>query len=359
MLKMFKKFLYLHVLIWIYLNLCLSAWLVRYSNVRLMIVGAFTTLNVLLNCSTRKANSRPHFSLSKLQPEKNSLVLFMNVLCAREWRTRIIGTCNLQYADAAQLHTTGSACQGFPSYSCPFLVMFYWWKQDFLFLTVHTFFPVTSPLKRRKVPMATCKGRGMSGRDQMDMLFLVIVFWSTARVFICAPCFRLAIVISYHSRFIVFVEIFCRKHEIIKKLGTPKRNHIIFPDVKKLRVPKRLVDPPNEKGIPEEEVLKNASPEPSQSPPAVASDQNQCSCSGPFDSFAPESLFRHPYPGTCGWLGDWPSGIPHPPLLINLTVICSLQSACKWVACACFRLPVLSVGLVWKVSVTSCGTRLP
>uniref|UniRef100_K3ZF91 Histone-lysine N-methyltransferase NSD-like PHD zinc finger domain-containing protein n=1 Tax=Setaria italica TaxID=4555 RepID=K3ZF91_SETIT len=89
------------------------------------------------------------------------------------------------------------------------------------------------------------------------------------------------------------------KHEIIKKLGTPKRNHIIFPDVKKLRVPKRLVDPPNEKGIPEEEVLKNASPEPSQSPPAVASDRNQCSCSGPFDSFAPESLFRHPYPGTC------------------------------------------------------------
>ncbi|TKW25131.1 hypothetical protein SEVIR_3G095800v4 [Setaria viridis] len=98
--------------------------------------------------------------------------------------------------------------------------------------------------------------------------------------------------------------IYCTKHEIIKKLGTPKRNHIIFPDVKKLRVPKRLVDPPNEKGIPEEEVLKNTSREPSQSPPAVASDQNQCSCSGPFDSFAPESLFRHPYPGTCGWLGD-------------------------------------------------------
>lgn len=345
MLKMFKKVRYLHVLIWIYLILCLSAWLVRCSNVRLMIVGTFTTLNVLLIFSTHKANLRPNFSQSKLKSKKNSVVLFMNVLCAREQRTRIIGKCNLQYADAAQLHTTGSACRGFPLYSCPFLVMFYWWKQDFLFLTVHTFFPETSPLKRRKVPMATCKGRGMSGRDQMDMLFILIVFWSTARVFIHSPCFWLAIVLSYHSRFIVFVKIFCRKHAIKKKLGTPKRNHIIFPDVKKLSVPKRLVDPPNEKDIPEEGVLNNASPEPSQSPPAVASDQNQCSCSGPFGSFAPASLFRHPHPGTGGWIGDWPSGIPHPPWLINLTVICSLQSACKRVACICFRRPVLSVGV--------------
>jgi hypothetical protein len=56
-------------------------------------------------------------------------------------------------------------------------------------------------------------------------------------------------------------------------------------------------------------------------------------------------LFRHPHPGTGGWIGDWPSGIPHPPWLINLTVTCSLQSACKWVACTCFRRPVLSVGV--------------
>ncbi|CAL4903718.1 unnamed protein product [Urochloa decumbens] len=96
--------------------------------------------------------------------------------------------------------------------------------------------------------------------------------------------------------------IYCTKHEIIKKLGTPKRNHIIFPDAKKHRVPKILVDPPNEEDIPEEEMLNNA--EQSQSPAPVASDQNQCSCSGPIDSFAPASLFTHPHPGSCGWLGD-------------------------------------------------------
>jgi hypothetical protein len=28
-------------------------------------------------------------------------------------------------------------------------------------------------------------------------------------------------------------------------------------------------------------------------------------------------LFTHPHPGTCGWLGDWPSGTIHPPLLIT------------------------------------------
>jgi hypothetical protein len=100
----------------------------------------------------------------------------------------------------------------------------------------------------------------------------------------------LAVLLSYHSRFIAFVQIFCRKHEIIKKFGTPERNHIIFPD---------------EEDIPEEEEqLDNASPESPQSPPPVARDQNQCSCSSPINSFAPVSLFTHPHPGTCGWLGD-------------------------------------------------------
>ncbi|PAN16440.1 hypothetical protein PAHAL_3G061000 [Panicum hallii] len=84
--------------------------------------------------------------------------------------------------------------------------------------------------------------------------------------------------------------IYCTKHEIIKKFGTPERNHIIFPD---------------EEDIPEEEEqLDNASPESPQSPPPVARDQNQCSCSSPINSFAPVSLFTHPHPGTCGWLGD-------------------------------------------------------
>lgn len=139
MLKMLENFQYLHALIWIDLIVCLSAWLLRCSNVRLMIVGTFTTLSVLLNCSTQIAKMRPHFLRSKLLQEKSSLALSMNVLCAREERIRMIGKCNLQYADAAQLHTTGNACQGIPSHwsclcslSCYVLLR----NEDFLFLTV-------------------------------------------------------------------------------------------------------------------------------------------------------------------------------------------------------------------------------
>jgi hypothetical protein len=190
------------------LIICLSAWRVRCSNVRLMIVGTFTTLSVLLNCSTQIVKTRPHFLRSKLLlPEKISLVLCMNVLCAREERIRMIGICNLQYADAAQLHTTGCACQGIPSFwrclcslSCYVLL----WNQDFLFLTVCNFFPVTSPLKQRKAPMAICKGRGIRLRDQMDKSFIVIEFWSTACVLTHSSSSWLAVDSSYHSRFIVF-----------------------------------------------------------------------------------------------------------------------------------------------------------
>ena len=104
-----------------------------------------------------------------------------------------------------------------------------------------------------------------------------------------------------------YVKIFCRKHPIVKKLKTPKWDHIIFPDVKKIRVPKMIVGTRNEDDITEEE--EPLEPEPSQSPPSEspppdASDRNQCSCSSPIDSFAPASLFMHPHPGTCGWLGD-------------------------------------------------------
>jgi len=113
--------------------------------------------------------------------------------------------------------------------------------------------------------------------------------------------------------------IYCMKHPIVKKLKTPKWDHIIFPDVKKIRVPKMIVGTHNEDDIRQEEELlepddireeeEPLEPEPSQSPPSEspppdASDWNQCSCSSPIDSFAPGSLFMHPHPGTCGWLGD-------------------------------------------------------
>lgn len=146
--------------------------------------------------------------------------------------------------------------------------------------------------------------------------------------------------------------IYCTKHEIIKKLGTPKMNHIVFP--KPIREPKVLVGPPTEEDTPEEEevpepdhplpeqsqpppieadtskeeeMTDHPSPEPSQpplieedtpekekvpdhpspkpsQPPPAARDQNQCLCSCPLDSFAPSSLFPHPHPGSGGWLGD-------------------------------------------------------
>uniref|UniRef100_A0A0A9CE79 Uncharacterized protein n=1 Tax=Arundo donax TaxID=35708 RepID=A0A0A9CE79_ARUDO len=97
-------------------------------------------------------------------------------------------------------------------------------------------------------------------------------------------------------------KIFCRKHDIIKKLRTPKRNHIIFPDAKKVRVPRILEGPPMEEDTPEEEdLLDHPSTEPSQPAPA-ARDQNQCLCSSPIDSFARESLFMNPHPGNFGWL---------------------------------------------------------
>ncbi|KAJ1265240.1 hypothetical protein BS78_08G064000 [Paspalum vaginatum] len=99
--------------------------------------------------------------------------------------------------------------------------------------------------------------------------------------------------------------IYCMKHDIKKRLQTPKLNHIIFPDAKKVRVPKILVGSTTEEDIPEEaELLEKTSPEPSESPLPVRTDENQCSCSSPIHSFAPVSLFRHPHPGTCGWLGD-------------------------------------------------------
>ncbi|XP_066353979.1 protein ENHANCED DOWNY MILDEW 2-like isoform X2 [Miscanthus floridulus] len=97
--------------------------------------------------------------------------------------------------------------------------------------------------------------------------------------------------------------IFCMKHEIVRKLQTPARNHIIFPEANVL---KTFQAAPMEQDMPDQkEAPDHSSPEQiHSSPPPAASDQNQCCCSGPFDSFAPSSLFMHPHPGSCGWLDD-------------------------------------------------------
>uniref|UniRef100_A0A0A9FC37 Zinc finger PHD-type domain-containing protein n=1 Tax=Arundo donax TaxID=35708 RepID=A0A0A9FC37_ARUDO len=99
---------------------------------------------------------------------------------------------------------------------------------------------------------------------------------------------------------------YCMKHdEFVKELGIPKTKCIIFPDAKKLCVIKGPESAPKEQDIlEEEELVKCPSSEPSQSPPTSANNQNHFCCSNPMDSFAPKSLFPHPYPGSCGWIDD-------------------------------------------------------
>ena len=60
----------------------ISALLARYSNASMTIVHAFTTQNVLLKCYTQIATTGKSFLSSTSLPERDSLVLCMNVLCA-------------------------------------------------------------------------------------------------------------------------------------------------------------------------------------------------------------------------------------------------------------------------------------
>lgn len=105
--------------------------------------------------------------------------------------------------------------------------------------------------------------------------------------------------------------IYCMKHEIDPELGTPARNHIIFPDCKNLLTrgpskPKGQEDAPAVLDIPEEDMSPDHSSEPSQPPPqpAAETDQTDQDLSNGFNSFAPKALFPLPYPGSCGWLDD-------------------------------------------------------
>ncbi|OEL38755.1 Protein ENHANCED DOWNY MILDEW 2 [Dichanthelium oligosanthes] len=92
--------------------------------------------------------------------------------------------------------------------------------------------------------------------------------------------------------------IFCLKHTVVRKLQTPERNHIIFPEGNELPVLEAPEGAPMEQDVP---VEKEVCDQPSSS--AQPQPQNQCSCSSPL-SFAPMSLHMQPYPGSCGWLDD-------------------------------------------------------
>nr|CAB3445538.1 unnamed protein product [Digitaria exilis] len=111
-------------------------------------------------------------------------------------------------------------------------------------------------------------------------------------------------------------KLFCRKHKIVRKLLTPERNHIIFPEeANEHHVAETLEGAPMEQDAAEETEAPHqpASSEQIQLPPPAASDQNQCPaasdqnqcpCSHFTLSFAPSSLYKEPYPGNCGWLDD-------------------------------------------------------
>ncbi|KAF8677075.1 hypothetical protein HU200_046536 [Digitaria exilis] len=106
------------------------------------------------------------------------------------------------------------------------------------------------------------------------------------------------------------------KHKIVRKLLTPERNHIIFPEeANEHHVAETLEGAPMEQDAAEETEAPHqpASSEQIQLPPPAASDQNQCPaasdqnqcpCSHFTLSFAPSSLYKEPYPGNCGWLDD-------------------------------------------------------
>ncbi|KAJ1265253.1 hypothetical protein BS78_08G064300 [Paspalum vaginatum] len=98
--------------------------------------------------------------------------------------------------------------------------------------------------------------------------------------------------------------IYCMKHEIITVLKTPHRNHIIFPEGNESHTPETLGAPMKQDMAEREEALDYSSSEKAQLRTPDPSNQNQCSCSSPLDSFAPRSLFMDPYPGSCGWLDD-------------------------------------------------------
>lgn len=109
------------------------------------------------------------------------------------------------------------------------------------------------------------------------------------------------------SELLSSAKIFCRKHEIVRKLLTPERNHIIFPkEADEHHVPETLEGAPMEQDALEEIEAPHQPPssEQIQLPPPAASGKNQCSCSRFTLSFAPSSLYKEPYPGNCGWLDD-------------------------------------------------------
>lgn len=165
-------------------SMATSAWLFRWSSVRTKCVGTFTILSVLLNLSTLIAKPRPYFLRNVLLWDWHSIALFIDVVCVKKQRIGMIRTCNLQYADAAQPHTIGSACQGLPSHwrRCPILHPHLSCYASFvqLHFLVFLVFTVTCfvaifPLKRMARRVLN-KERGIT--------FFQIRFWSTACVLI-------------------------------------------------------------------------------------------------------------------------------------------------------------------------------
>uniref|UniRef100_A0ACD5Y6C7 Uncharacterized protein n=1 Tax=Avena sativa TaxID=4498 RepID=A0ACD5Y6C7_AVESA len=109
--------------------------------------------------------------------------------------------------------------------------------------------------------------------------------------------------------------IYCMKHEIQQELGTPMRNHIVFPDGRNpcaaegARGAEELLDRPSStkpSQPPRPEEIDHGQcfhpmPRASQSPQPADSGHGRVK---PIDSFAPKHLFPRPQPGSCGWLDE-------------------------------------------------------
>ena len=169
----------------------------------------------------------------------------------------------------------------------------------------YTFFAVISFSNRRRVPRVPCEGRGRTC-FRVEFWYSACMLISIPSSLICLITLLLPLPLFCPAALLNFVNLFYRKHEIVRKLQTPARNHIIFPEanvLKTFQAAPMEQDMPDQKEAPDHSLpVQIHSP-----PPPAASDQNQCCCSSPFDSFAPSSLFMHPHPGSCGWLDDWPS----------------------------------------------------
>uniref|UniRef100_A0A804N495 Zinc finger PHD-type domain-containing protein n=1 Tax=Zea mays TaxID=4577 RepID=A0A804N495_MAIZE len=153
---------------------------------------------------------------------------------------------------------------------------------------------IFKPKKGRRGPMRR------AWKNMLPDRILIFCMYATFHTFITHtlndyPSFPVTSV--FPPALLDFVNLFYRKHEIVRELQTPARNHIVFPESNVLKTFQALYA---QREAPDHSSSKQTH----SSPPPAARDQNQCYCSSPLCSFAPSSVFMRPHPGSSGWLDD-------------------------------------------------------